>query len=70
MVQIGTPRPAMTAVSVGTGSGIGGGTPPRPEHTFLTGGTMTGNIGMGASLTVDRVDVSAHAANARPIMPP
>ena len=65
MVQIGTPRPAMTAVSVGTGGGIGGGTPP-PAGTYLplTGGTMTGNIGMGASLTVDGVDVSAHAANA------
>jgi hypothetical protein len=64
MVQIGTPRPAMTAVSVGTGGGTGGGTPP-PAGTYLplTGGTMTGNIGMGAGLTVDGVDVSAHAAD-------
>lgn len=39
----------------GTGSGV---------YLPLAGGTMTGSIGLGSGLTVDGVDISAHAANA------
>lgn len=62
---LGTPPPALAATYVGTG---GGATPSAPPATGvylpLSGGTMTGNIGMGVGLTVDGMDPSAHAADA------
>jgi hypothetical protein len=67
-IRNNTPSVIYQSVGYGTGTGgdggdSGGGDTSGGPYLPLAGGLMSGNISVGAGLTVDGVDVSAHAAD-------